>query len=252
MAAAYDNYDYPEFWEARNYEHNCEVIALKHFFKKIKSKPEVLEIGSGYGRLAKVYNKYAKNITLVDPSHSLLSRARKIFKPNSADVKYIRSTVQNLPKKLKKKDYGVVLMVRVMHHIKDPNEAFDVVSQYVPKGSYFILEFANKLHGKALVKNIIKGNFTFPLDIFPQDKRSKKNKKKGTILFLNHHPDVVLKSLKDHNFKIIEKRSVSNVRTRWVKENISMPMLLSCEEMMQKPLAKVNFGPSIFVLAKKT
>ncbi len=248
--AAYDGYDYPSYWDARNYEHLSEVHAVESFFTKIGNKKNVVDIGAGFGRLANTYSKFAKSITLVEPSRSLLTRARMTLK-GQANLHLVNSTLQNMDSKIKAKKYDVVLLVRVMHHIKDPDDAITAASRHLDKGGYFIVEFANKLHGKAMLQNLLNGNFTFPLDIFPLDKRSKKNIKNNSILFLNHHPDIVEKSLKDHGFTIVEKRSVSNVRSSALKSIAPMPILMSLEKLTQEPLAKINFGPSIFILARK-
>jgi hypothetical protein len=138
-----------------------------------------------------------------------------------------------------------------MHHIEDPSEAIKIAHEYLKPGGYFILEFANKIHGKAIFQNLLNGNFTFPLDIFPLDKRSKKNIKNHTILFLNHHPDIIQKYLSDKGFKIVEKMSVSNIRSKQIKAIVSPRVLVRLERLIQKPLTRINFGPSIFVLARK-
>lgn len=248
--APYDDYDYPKYWDKRLYEHLSEVVVLKGFFAKIGHDKNIIDIGGGYGRLAKEYENFARKITLVDPSGALLARAKK-FLGKDKKVSLVQSTIQNLPEKFDRKKFDVLVLVRVMHHIKDPKEAIKVAARHLPKGGYFILEFANKLHGKAILKNLLSGNFTFPLEIFPIDKRSKKNIKEKSILFLNHHPDVIEKHLKDFGFKIVTKRSVSNIRSKFIKQHLPLNILVRLEGWLQKPLAKFNFGPSIFILAKK-
>ena len=142
-------------------------------------------------------------------------------------------------------------MIRVMHHIEDPDQAIKNIGLILEPRGYLILEFANKLHSKAVFKNICRGNLTFPYDIFPSDKRSLKNIKDQSIPFLNFHPDKIIEILKNNNFEILELRSVSNVRNNFLKENLPIEFLLWIEKIFQRPLAKIFFGPSIFVLARK-
>lgn len=248
--APYDDYDYPKYWDGRHYEHLSEVIVLKDFFRKVGKNKNIIDVGGGYGRLVKEYINFAQKVTLVDPSNSLLVRAKK-FLGGTSKVNFIRSTIQDLAQKVDKKNFDVFMLIRVMHHIKDPKEAIEVAAKRLPSGGYFIVEFANKLHGKAILKNFLSGNITFPLEIFPIDKRSKKNIKQKSILFLNHHPDVIEKTLRDFGFKIITKRSVSNIRSKFIKQHLPLRILMKLEGWLQKPLAKLNFGPSIFILAKK-
>ena len=251
VAAAYDSYDYPSYWLGREYEHECETLVINNFFKKIGKDKKVIDIGAGYGRLVKIYEPYSKKITLVEPSKNLLKRAKTLLSARNGKVNYINCCLENLSSKLNSKKYDVAILVRVMHHIKNPEIAIKTASKLLPKGGYLILEFANKIHGKELIKNLLCGNLTFPIDLSPNDKRSKKNKKKNFILFLNHHPDKIESSLMCNGFKIIDKRSVSNMRSNNLKSILPFSVLILIEKVLQKPLAKLNFGPSIFILAKK-
>lgn len=258
MAAAYDSYDYPSYWENRNYEHKSEVVAIKAFLSHIPKFERIVDLGCGFGRLTPYYIYRAKSITLVDPSRKLLREAKKRIEAHKKawEVKHKRiafkqSRVETINKKYKKGKFDVVIMVRVMHHITDPAKTIKIISDIVTPGGYIILELANKIHGKATFTNILKGNLTFPLDIFPADRLTAKNKRKKTIPFFNYHPDVIKDALTESGFKILQIRSVSNIRNSWIKRNIPLPVLIGIEKKLQQVLAKVYFGPSIFILARK-
>lgn len=249
MSAAYDTYNYPKYWNKRKYEHESEIVALNTFLKITGPRKHIIDIGCGFGRLADFYAAFTDKITLCEPSKKLLSRAKEHYKSDKT-ITYINSTIEALPGKTSAK-YDTAVMVRVLHHIEDPGVAFKTVNKLLTKDGFFILEFANKMHGKALVKNILQGNFTFPLEIFSIDRRSRKNQNTGCIAFLNHHPDYIYKTLQDCGFEIIEKLSVSNFRFGVVKNLLPLKVLTKLEKMAQKRLSRFNFGPSIFVLAKK-
>jgi ubiquinone/menaquinone biosynthesis C-methylase UbiE len=249
MTAAYDTYDYPSYWQNRDYEHESEVIAIREFLKSIAKIEKIIEVGAGYGRLTPQYSYRAKRIVLVDPSQKLLNVARERLK--TKNISFIKGTVQELPENFKRHEFDVAIMVRVMHHITDPDMAIAALSEILRPGGYLILEFANKNHGKALFSNILKGNFTYPIDIFPTDKKTTKNANNKTIPFLNYHPDVIYETLRKNRFRILKRRSVSNIRSTYLKKHIPLPVLLSLEKILQKNLASAHFGPSIFVLARK-
>jgi ubiquinone/menaquinone biosynthesis C-methylase UbiE len=249
MPAAYDTYDYPSYWEGRDYEHGSEEIAIKGFLNRIAKIKTALEIGAGYGRLVPSYRFRTKKIILSDPSSVLLKTARENI--GNKNVKYIHSRLRNLPKKLRANSVDLVLLVRVLHHINDQDEAFKIIEKILEPHGYFILEFANKCHFKAQIFHFLRGNFTFPLEIFPKDLRTKKAKKKGDILFLNFHPDDIKKKLEDAGFSIVEARSVSNFRSSFLKNILPISLLLSIENLLQKPLSHFDFGPSLFILAQK-
>jgi len=57
--------------------------------------------------------------------------------------------------------------------------------------------------------------------------------------------------LKKNGFEIQEKLSVSNFRSPLIKKIVPEAVLLALEDILQKPLSYLNFGPSIFIKAVK-
>lgn len=250
MSAAYDTFDYPGYWIGREYEHKSEIIALKAFLQKIKKIKRILEVGAGYGRLMPSYAFRAKNIMLTDPSAKTLKIAREAF-GYKKNIKYIHSSLEKLPSKVRSNSIDLVIMVRVIHHIKDIDMAFRVIHRMIIPNGYFIFEFANKKHIKARVKALLKGNYSYLKDITTNDIRSKKSIRKGTLPFLNYHPNKIKEVLDNYGFEVIEERSVSNIRSTFLKRVFSTELLVYIEGLLQRLFSYIDFGPSIFVLAKK-
>ncbi|MFC1625423.1 class I SAM-dependent methyltransferase [Patescibacteria group bacterium] len=250
MSTYYDNYDYPAYWEGRDYEHKSEIIALKSLLEKVPKIHTVVDVGAGYGRLTPYYGYRAKNIILSDPSSKLLSLARKALK-NKKNISFIPCCLKTVVKKVKGKKINLVIMIRVLHHLDNLDKAFAQINKTLRPNGFLILEFANKSHFKATISQMFKGNLTFPIDIFPSDLRSKKSKKDKCIPFSNYHPEEINKKLTDNGFEIIEKRSVSNIRSTLLKSIIPIDILLYLEDKLQILLSRYNFGPSIFLLAQK-
>ena len=249
MPAAYDTYDYPSYWKGREYEHGCDILAIKSFLQKIPEINTVVEAGSGFGRLVPSFSFRAKKIILTDPSTKLLKLARERLK--SEKFNFLKIKIKNLPNKIKGKSVDLIICVRVLHHLEDIEEAFIVFNKILKDKGYLILEFPNKCHFKARVSKYLRGDFTFASDIFPKDLRSKINKKEKTIPFYNYHPDYIAKKLTSNGFEILERRSVSNIRSPLLKKFFPVSLFLSIESYLQKPFASFNFGPSIFLLARK-
>lgn len=250
MPAAYDTYDYPAYWKGREYEHLAEFLAIKNLLLKIPKVDKSIEIGAGFGRLLPSYRFRVRKVVLSDPSARLISKARKKY-INQKNIDFIQSTLSNIGSKNKYKNFDLCIMVRVLHHITDIDEAFININKLLRNKGYFILEFANKSHLKANIKGIFRGDITYPLNIFPVDLRSKKHIKNNTLPFINFHPDQVMEKLRNAGFEIIETRSVSNIRSSFMKRFFPINFLLDLEKILQIPLSKINFGPSFFVLAKK-
>ncbi|KKQ45598.1 MAG: Phosphatidylethanolamine N-methyltransferase [Candidatus Woesebacteria bacterium GW2011_GWA1_37_8] len=249
MSAHYDTYDYPTYWINREYEHKSELIALSALLHKIKKIKIVADYGAGFGRLVPSYYYRADKIILSDPSLKLLNQAKKKYK--SKKIKFIHSRIENIGSKIKKNTVDLAIVVRVLHHIQNMEDAFCKIQATIKPGGYLILEFANKSHGKELLKQVIHGNLTFPLDIFSKDIRSKKNVKNNSIAFNNYHPDFIIQKLRECNFDILEKVSVSNIRLPFMKRHFPLSVLLALEKYAQIVMTPFNFGPSIFILAKK-
>ena len=249
MPAAYDTYDYPSYWEGRDYEHEAEVLAITEFLKKIPKIRTILEIGAGFGRLYDSYSFRAKKVILSDPSAILLKLARE--KHSKDNVEFMHAAFGVLNKKLKSRKVDLAVLVRVIHHIEKPEVCFKVINKLLNPRGYFIIEYPNKKHFKAIIKEFLKGNITYTLDIFNRDMRSKKSPKKNALPFVNFHPDKVKLMLEEAGFEIVETRSVSNIRSSLIKRIISKNVLISFEKYLQKPLSYICFGPSIFILARK-
>jgi ubiquinone/menaquinone biosynthesis C-methylase UbiE len=250
MPAAYDSYDYPSYWKGREYEHKSEFLAIRKLISKITKVGKVIEIGAGFGRLLPSYHFRAKKVVLTDPSAKLISKASKKYsKFKNVEVEQLK--LQTLENKRELRNFDLCIMVRVLHHIEDIDSAFKTIYKVLAKKGYFLLEFPNKSHAKASLRHMITGDLTYPINIFPIDIRSKKSIKKGTLPFINYHPDQIVEKLKTHNFDIIEVRSVSNIRSTFLKRLFPINALIDLESILQIPLAKFNFGPSYFVLARK-
>jgi ubiquinone/menaquinone biosynthesis C-methylase UbiE len=249
MTAAYDSYDYPSYWIGRGYEHACEKIALARFLSQISKIDNILDIGAGYGRMTPSYSYRAKKVILSDPSGKLLKIAQHNY--SSKKFNFINCGFEYLPKKIKKYSIDLVILIRVLHHVENIDKLFKVVDTLIKKNGYFILEFANKSHFKATASEFLKGNFTFPIDIFPKDLRSKHAKKNKVLPFYNYHHDIIENKLWENNFEIIDKRSISNFRLNQFKNLFPKDFLINMETKLQKPLARINFGPSIMLLCRK-
>jgi hypothetical protein len=68
---------------------------------------------------------------------------------------------------------------------------------------------------------------------------------------MNYHPDKIKDILTQYDFEVVEERSVSNIRSTFLKNIFSTDLLVSLEKVLQKPFSYIDFGPSIFILARK-
>lgn len=243
----YDTFDYPSYWVGREYEHEAEVFALTSFLNKISKIETAIEVGVGYGRLVPYYIYRVNKLIAIDPSSKLLGIARKRL--DSKKIRFVRARLENLPKILTKNTANLIIFVRVSHHIEDLDKSFKIFKRLLKRRGFLILEFANKSHLKAIFSEVLRGNFTFPLEIFPKELNGKSVC--STLPFKNYHPDDILEKLQKNGFSVVDIRSVSNIRSPILKKWLSKDLLIFFEKILQKPLARIFFGPSIFILARK-
>jgi len=238
------NFDYTKYWVGREYENAAEEIAIRRLLKN-KHFKNAVDIGGGYGRLCPLLEKYADNVTLAEPSSKQLTIAKNFLK-KSKKIKFIKldATNYNIPDN----SVDLITMVRVMHHIPDPDNEFSQLERILSDNGYLILEVANYAHFVNKIKFLlrIKKSSNQPVDI-----RSRKNRNTETIPFVNHNPKTVIRVLAHNGLKVEKILSVSNLRSTTLKKLIPISGLLSLERISQPILSKSFFGPSIFFLVKK-
>lgn len=238
------NHNYLHYWDGREYEHDAEVLAI-HRLLKGKHFNHAVDIGGGYGRLSPILGFHADKVTLTEPSQQQLDIADDYLK----DFPHIeRSLMQADNLEFADDSVDLVAMVRVMHHLPDPEKEFNEIARVLKKDGYLLLEVANYANFKNRVKHALKGQ---KLPLSPVDIRSKANRGKDTIAFVNHNPKTVAKQLAASGLKVERILSVSNLRSPRLKKILPRGAMLAFEDLMQPTLARMTFGPSTFMLVKK-
>jgi ubiquinone/menaquinone biosynthesis C-methylase UbiE len=240
------SFDYQKYWQEREYENTAERIALKRILKIIGKKEKLLDIGGGYGRLVPEYIKNFKNCLIIDPSEKLLSQAKKLcYKYKNLSLQ--KGIIEKIPQK--NESFDVVLCVRTFHHLENPRQAIKEINRVLKPQGFLILEFANKIRFKNILKAILKLNFKFLVDHKPEKIG------KSKIPFYSYHPNQIKTILLSENFDILKTFSVSNFRSPLIKKIIPLKILIKLESLCSLvfssfPLLKF-WGPSIFILAQK-
>ncbi len=235
------NYNYLDYWLGRDYEHQAEVVAIKRLLKG-KHFGQAIDLGGGYGRLSILLEQFADQVSLVEPSQKQLNIA-KTFLHNHPQIKRLQMQADVL--KLKDHTVDLVLFIRVMHHLPQPQAALKEIARVLKPGGYAIIEMANYMHAQNRLKHYLKhqGFPTKPVDI-----RSPQHRRESEIPFVNHNPHTVIKQLNHAGFKVVKVLSVSNLRNRFVKKVVPHTLLINTERLLQPALAPSFFGPSIFFL----
>ncbi|HUY53506.1 MAG TPA: class I SAM-dependent methyltransferase [Candidatus Dormibacteraeota bacterium] len=238
------NFDYTQYWVGREYENASEEIAIKRLLKNKKFKNAV-DVGGGYGRLCVLLRKFSDEVTLVEPSSKQLDIA-KHYLGDESDIKLSQQTADDL--KFSDQSVDLLTMIRVMHHLPDPNPTLKELHRVLTDDGYLIIEVANYSHFLNRVKFMLRAK-KVPEE--PVDIRSRKNRGSDVIAFVNHNPKTVIKQLAHNGLRVEKILSVSNFRNPLLKRMVPMSVLLFAERLLQPILAKSFFGPSIFLLVKR-
>lgn len=238
------SHNYLAYWEGRDYEHAAEEMAIRRLLKGKRFKHAV-DVGGGYGRLCLLLENYSDKVTLAEPSQQQLDIAKDFLKGHP---EVDRKLLQADDLKFKDGELDLVTMIRVMHHLPEPEDELAEISRVLKKGGAAIIEVANYAHARNRLKHLLKGK---KLPTKPVDIRSAANKKKGEIAFVNHNPKTVIKQFKAVGLEVERVLSVSNLRSPGLKKVVPKRVMLAVEDIMQPTLAKTFFGPSVFFLLKK-
>lgn len=239
------DYDYSKYWKNRSYEHLCEVSAINSLKKKIKGK-WFLDVGGSYGRhIPSYYSSFEKPVIIDYSLNTLISNKERIWKeyPNTS---LIAANIYFMPFKQNTFDGG--MMVRVLHHIENPQKYFSQLSTILKNKAIFFQEFANKIHIKAVLKHLLRFDFKFfSIDPFQQPTHKSFEGTAGVeSVFLNFHPNYIKRLVTENGFTVLAKRGVSYLRIPLLKRFISPVILMPFEKLLQVLLGNSNIAPSIF------
>lgn len=238
------NHNYLDYWNGRDYEHNAEMLAIKHFLADKHFKLAV-DVGGGYGRLDILLSEFADKVILAEPSKQQLTIAEKYL---AGHKNITPRQLQADDLKFKNNEADLVTCIRVMHHLPHPEPELAEMRRILSPDGYAIIEMANYMHAQNRIRHALRGQ-SFRED--PVDIRSAAHRKESEIPFVNHNPHTFMKQLETAGFKIEAILSVSNLRNRTLKKIMPMKAMLVAEKAMQRPLANSFFGPSIFFLLRK-
>ena len=242
-----DQYNDPEFnyldyWQARDYEHAAEEMAINNLLNS-KHFKKAVDIGGGYGRLSVLLEQYADKVILAEPSAQQLDLAKVFLKDHP---KVDRKLMQADKLDFKTGEIDLVAMIRVMHHLPDPSAEFSEIARILASDGYAVIEVANYTHARNRIKHILKHK-KMPLE--PVSIRTDSDE--DEVAFVNHNPHTVIKQLAHAGLTVDRILSVSNLRSTALKKIMPKRMMLAIEGILQPTLASSFFGPSIFFLVRK-
>lgn len=234
----YEGSDYQKsFWEqgGRAYEDRAEAIALKRMLPKFGKL--MLELGAGAGRNTPRYAGFER-IVVLDYSTTQLAQAQERLGRSDKYI-YVAADVYRLP--FLDGLFDSATMIRVLHHMADAPRALAQVRNVLQPGAVFILEFANKLNFKAMLRYLLGKQKWSPFTLEPVE---------FVELNFDFHPKAVRQWLAGLGFSIEKTLTVSHFRLGLLKRLIPAGLLAALDGLFQPTGALWQFTPSVFVKAK--
>ena len=120
----------------------------------VLSDKEILDFGGGTGLLTLPLAKQAKSVTLVDISEKMLEQAR--LKAERQEIKNIQFLEQDLLKNPLEKEFDLIVVSRVLHHMPDVDATLSLFHQHLRENGQLLLADFTKTeanhHGFELVE----------------------------------------------------------------------------------------------------
>jgi SAM-dependent methyltransferase len=237
---SYEGSDYQKsFWDegGRAYEDAAEEIALRRMLPA--SGDHLLELGAGAGRNTPRYRGF-RHITLVDFSLTQLQQARQRL-GDSDRYRYVAADIYRLP--FGTDQFDAATMIRTLHHMKDAPLALKRIYASLKPQAVFILEYANKLNLKALLRYALKQQTWNPNTLEPVE---------FVELNFDFHPQAIRNWLKETGFHLDRQLTVSHFRIGFLKRLFPPRFLAALDSAASLTGGWWQLTPSVFTRSTVT
>lgn len=233
----YEGSDYQaSFWDKgeRQYEDQTEAIALRRLLPK--SGRLLLELGAGAGRNTPRYRGFDR-IVLLDYSRTQLEQAQQRLGKSDKYV-YVAADVYHLP--FVTGLFDTATMIRVLHHMADAPKALGQVKDALAVNGVFILEYANKLNLKAILRYLLGRQRWSPFSLEPVE---------FVKLNFDFHPKAIRNWMENLGFHLEKTLTLSHFRVGFLKRVVPTSILVFLDSLFQWTGAWWQLSPSVFVKA---
>ena len=233
----YEGSDYQtSFWDkgGRQYEDQTEAIALRRLLPK--SGRLLLELGAGAGRNTPRYRGFDR-IVLLDYSRTQLEQAQQRLGRSDKYV-YVAADVYRLP--FVTGLFDTATMIRVLHHMADAPKALGQVKDALAEDGVFILEYANKLNLKAILRYLLGRQRWSPFSLEPVE---------FVKLNFDFHPKAIRNWMENLGFRLEKTLTLSHFRVGLLKRIVPTGILVFLDSLFQWTGAWWQLSPSVFVKA---
>ena len=234
----YEGSNYQEsFWEhgGRAYEDGVEAVALERLLPP--DGELLLEVGAGAGRNTPRYRAFQR-IVLLDYSLTQLQQAQARLGRSERYV-YVAADVYRMP--FAPGLFDAATMIRVLHHMSEPQKALQQIRAGMRTGGIFILEYANKRNLKAILRYFLRQQDWNPFA---------RESVEFAPLNFDFHPAAVRHWLGEAGFILERQLTVSHFRMSLLKRLLPVRLLVWLDSLAQFTGNWWQLTPSVFARSR--
>jgi len=159
-----------------------------------------IDIAGGFGRMADLYLNRFKNCVLVDYSPELLQVAQERYK-EATNLNYVLADAYYLP--FRSNSFDASIMVRLLHHLQDPNVTFKEVARILRGGARLVTNYRNRRDIRNIVRYLLKLPNCGPFEVAHSDPTGRNQLQAFT------HPSIAKEWFRKASFVIKKERGSS-------------------------------------------
>lgn len=187
----YEGIEYKLFWTGaqKNNLDDLERLLISELLPHAGRR--IIDVGCGFGRLTECYANRFGQIVLADGSMSMLQQAVELTNGHGV---YVACDAMHLP--FRPAAFDAVLMIRVFHHMQDPQGSLAELSRVACGGANLIFSYVNKQNALRIMRWLMGRNrHNNPFSRIPDDLGS-------TVI--SHHPAAIHDMLENAGFGQIQ------------------------------------------------
>jgi len=134
----YEGQDYEKFWTGPGKRY-LDALEQAIVARTLAGGDSIVEIGAGFGRLGRSYISRYRHVHMVEPASNLREIAARTY--GDAAV-YHDASVLELP--FPESSFDAALMVRVFHHLGDPEKALRELYRVLKPKGILVFNYSNR------------------------------------------------------------------------------------------------------------
>jgi SAM-dependent methyltransferase len=230
----YEGQDYETFWTGPGKRY-LDALEQAIVARTLAGGDAVVEIGAGFGRLGRSYVSRYRQVHMVEPASNLRAIAARTY---GDAVTYHDASVLDLP--FRESSFDAALMVRVFHHLRDPEKALRELYRVLKPKGILVFNYSNRRNIRRIAGYLI-GRTPSPFNAGAEQYNP---------ALIGHTPTDVEALLRDIGFGIQSQYGVGLV-DKLVERFPPAGRIVKPSLLLSRLAGALKMSPAQFVVAEK-